>query len=44
MVLTGRDVFSGDNRCDNSTDWGETFSVVIIGVIIVLTGERRFLW
>ena len=38
IVLTGSDIFSGDNRFDNSTDWGETFSVVIIGVIIVLTG------
>ena len=42
IVLTGSDIFSGDNRFDNSTDWGETFSVVIIGVIIVVTGTDVF--
>ena len=50
IVLTGRDIFCGNNRFDNSTDWGGrgvgggTFSVAIISVIITLTGVRRFLW
>ena len=42
MFTWGGEVFCGDNRCDNSTDWRDV-SVVITGVIIVLT-EETFLW